>query len=146
MSTQVALSWGSLYLVSPSDGHSGYDVIDISPQKPDVKDIVIPNTAGRIRLVVGRGQSDKTARRVSFDCECCYSSAANLIAFIGDVQSAMTSTSQGLRTLSYGLKNAQATFTDSNMEFTDFQFNEIWVDAAGNYWLKFKALFSQYGA
>lgn len=143
MATQPTLRFGSLSLCDPSNGLDGYEMTKHDLTKPDYIEIAIPNTAGRIKYIKGKGQSESTSLKVEFSCDANFSTASELMEFLDAVQERISDTRKNLDTVYFGIKNDGSIFNERNCDM-EFEFKEVWVSENG-YWLSFTVRFNKYG-
>lgn len=140
---QPSLRFGGLTLCDPSGGLDGYELTQHNLTRPDAVEVSITNTAGRIKVITGKGQTEQTSLVLGFKCQARFSSAASLHSFLQDVEAAATDTRNNLRTVQYGLMDSASTFSEDHMDL-EFELEQVWQSEDG-WWLDFKVKFTKWG-
>lgn len=145
MAVQQPLKFGSLYLCNPSNGHDGYEITKHDLTRADYVERAIPGTAGRIKIVIGQGNTDQTSLKLEFSCQSRFSDAGDLHSFLASVERKISDTRRSLDTVEYGIKNDPAVFWADDCDMM-FELKEVWVDINGFYWCDFVARFNKWGS
>ena len=144
MAVQPSLRFGSLALVTPSNGKDGYKRVKNNVTTVDALQISVPGTAGSIKMIVGKAQTERTQWVIEFQCERCFATVGDLEAFVTSAETAASDTRNNLRTVYYGHLDDASSFSEENVDF-EMEAGEIWKGSSG-YWLEFVARFKKYGA
>lgn len=136
---QQNLVFGTFTLCSPGAGKAdSYDASALQLARPDVREVPIPWTYGRLGLVTGYASSGATCRRYQFTGISEFSSAANLATGLTNAETAMAFAA----TLSYGLADGStATLANCLMAFSPGQVSK---GTDGTYYLEWTAEFEQF--
>jgi hypothetical protein len=145
MGQQSILSFGGLTLVDPSDGVSGYVMGKYNHARVDYSEVSHPGTAGRVKIILGRGQSDQSSLKLEFRCSRRFSSEGALHNFLEDAAVAASSTVNNLRTVQYGLINEGGLYQAENCDMEFMLAGEPWKDGEGYTWCDFTVSFAQWG-
>lgn len=113
----IPLIWNGIYLAA-NNGLDAYTQTNGAKTKLDLREIVIPGTTGRSYRVIGKGQTDGSTERASFDVTTFFTSIANMNTWFESIGTKQSSPYTLVGSATYGLGSTTISITNCLMDFT----------------------------